>query len=55
MAAVGDLEMTAGGGLRMRGQAAPKLLPEEDSYLMLERDLLEPADYRRAWAQGGFA
>jgi len=25
----------------MRGQAAPKLLPEEDSYLMLERDLLD--------------
>ncbi len=41
MAAVGDLEMTSEGSLRMRGQAAPQLLPEEDSYLMLERDLLD--------------
>jgi sporulation protein YlmC with PRC-barrel domain len=41
MAAVGDLEMTADGGLRMRREVAPKLLPEEDSYLMLERDLLD--------------
>jgi CBS domain-containing protein/sporulation protein YlmC with PRC-barrel domain len=41
MAAVGDLQITSAGKLRMRGQAAPKLLPEEDSYLMLERDLLD--------------
>jgi magnesium transporter len=41
MAAVTDLELTAGGGLRMRGQATPKLVPEEDSYLLLERDLLD--------------
>ena len=41
MAAVTDLEMTAAGGLRMRGQAKPKLMPKEDSYLLLERDLLD--------------
>jgi CBS domain-containing protein len=41
MAAVTDLEMTAAGNLRMRGQAAPKVIPKEDSYLMLERDLLD--------------
>jgi magnesium transporter len=41
MAAVADLEMTSIGGLRMRGQAKPRLLPKEDSYLMLERDLLD--------------
>jgi magnesium transporter len=41
LAAVGDLEMTSAGGLRMRGEAKPSLVPEEDSYLMLERDLLD--------------
>jgi magnesium transporter len=41
MAAVGDLEMTPAGELRLRGGAAPKLVPVEDSYLMLERDLLD--------------
>ena len=41
LAAVGDLELTAAGGLRMRGQASPKPMPEEDSYLLLERDLLD--------------
>ncbi len=33
--------MTSAGNLRMRGEAAPKVLPKEDSYLMLERDLLD--------------
>ncbi len=41
MAAVVDLEMTAAGQLRMRGQATPKPMAEEDSYLFLERDLLD--------------
>ena len=41
MAAVGDLEMTPAGELRMRGQATPTPMPEEDSYLLLERDLLD--------------
>jgi len=41
IAPVGDLELTADGGLRMRGQAAPKPMPEGDSYLLLERDLLD--------------
>lgn len=41
MAAVGDLEITKTGDLRMRGGAATKLMPEDDSYLMLERDLLD--------------
>jgi magnesium transporter len=41
MAAVGDLEITAAGQLRMRGQAAPKAMTDEDSYLLLERDLLD--------------
>ena len=42
LAAVADLEMTPAGELRhaRRGQA-PKLMPKEDSYLMLERDLLD--------------
>jgi magnesium transporter len=41
LAAVGDLEMTASGGLRMRGDATPTLMPEGDSFLLLERDLLD--------------
>jgi magnesium transporter len=41
VAAVADLELTSAGGLRMRGEAAPTPMPEEDSYLLLERDLLD--------------
>jgi len=41
MVAVGDLELTAAGGLRMRGQAEATPMPKEESYLMLERDLLD--------------
>src|ERR1039458_8415420 len=41
MAAVADMEITSAGDLRMRGEATPKLMPEEESYLLLERDLLD--------------
>jgi CBS domain-containing protein/sporulation protein YlmC with PRC-barrel domain len=41
LAAVSDLELTASGGLRMRGQAALTAMPAEDSFLLLERDLLD--------------
>ncbi len=41
MVAIGDLELTVAGGLRMRGGATPTLMPEEDSFLLLERDLLD--------------
>jgi magnesium transporter len=41
LAAVGDLELTVAGGLRMRGQAKLTPMPKEDSYLLLERDLLD--------------
>jgi CBS domain-containing protein len=41
LVAVGDLELTAAGGLRMLGGTAPALMPEEESYLLLERDLLD--------------
>jgi flagellar motility protein MotE (MotC chaperone)/sporulation protein YlmC with PRC-barrel domain len=41
MAAVRDLELTAAGGLRMRGEAAATPMPEEESFLLLERDLLD--------------
>jgi CBS domain-containing protein/sporulation protein YlmC with PRC-barrel domain len=41
LAAIGDLEMTEAGGLRMRGQATPTPMPEGDSFLLLERDLLD--------------
>jgi CBS domain-containing protein len=41
MVAVGDLELTSAGGLKMRGGIAPALMPEDDSYLLLERDLLD--------------
>ena len=38
---IGELELTAAGGLRMRKHAAPTPMPEDDSYLLLERDLLD--------------
>jgi len=41
MVAIRDLEMTAEGGLRIRGKATASLMPEEESYLLLERDLLD--------------
>jgi CBS domain-containing protein len=41
MVVVGDLEVAAAGQLRMRGQATPKPMTNEDSYLLLERDLLD--------------
>ena len=41
MVAVRDLELTAAGGLRMRGDAEATPMPKEESYLMLERDLLD--------------
>ena len=41
MAAVSDLELTPTGELRMHGQATPTPMPEEDRYLLLERDLLD--------------
>jgi sporulation protein YlmC with PRC-barrel domain/CBS domain-containing protein len=41
MAAVADLELTLAGEVRMHGQATPTPMPEEDSYLLLERDLLD--------------
>jgi CBS domain-containing protein len=41
MAAVADLELTPAGELRMHGQATPTPMPEEDRYLLLERDLLD--------------
>ncbi len=41
MVAVCDLELTPGGGLRMRGQAEATPMPKEESYLLLERDLLD--------------
>ncbi len=41
MVAVCDLELTAAGGLRMRGDAAATPMPKEESFLLLERDLLD--------------
>jgi len=41
MAAVADLEMTETGQLRMRGEKAPTPMPAEDSYLLLDRDVLD--------------
>ncbi|MDR3746135.1 MAG: CBS domain-containing protein [Acidobacteriaceae bacterium] len=41
LAAVNDLELTPAGRLRLRESAAPTLMPEEESYLLLERDLLD--------------
>jgi magnesium transporter len=41
LAAVADLAISADGGLRLRGEATTSKLAKEDSYLMLERDLLD--------------
>ena len=41
LAPVADLELTSAGGLRMRGETMPTPMPVEDSYLLLERDLLD--------------
>jgi magnesium transporter len=41
MVAVGDLELTLAGGLQIRGQAEATPMPVEESYLLLERDLLD--------------
>lgn len=41
IAAISDLELTPAGGLRMREQSAPKPMPTEDSYLLLDRDVLD--------------
>ena len=41
MAAIADLELTAEGGLRMRGQAQPRPMREMEGYLLLDRDLLD--------------
>jgi magnesium transporter len=41
MVPVCDLELSGSGSLQMRAQAAPTLMPEGDSFLMLERDLLD--------------
>jgi len=41
MVAVGDLELNPVGGLQIRGQAEATPMSAEESYLMLERDLLD--------------
>lgn len=41
MVAITDLEMTLSGALRMRGESSPRPMPAGDSYLLLERDLLD--------------
>ena len=41
MVAMGDLELSAAGTLQMRGQAKTSPMPKEESYLLLERDLLD--------------
>ncbi|HEV2619498.1 MAG TPA: CBS domain-containing protein, partial [Acidobacteriaceae bacterium] len=41
LAAVDDLELTLSGGIRMRGDATPKPMTKDESFLMLERDLLD--------------
>jgi sporulation protein YlmC with PRC-barrel domain len=41
MVAIGDLQLTPTGDLRLRAEAAPTPLAEEDSFLLLERDLLD--------------
>lgn len=41
LAAVADLELTPAGALQMRSAAALTPMPEEDSYLLLDRDLLD--------------
>lgn len=41
LAGIADLELTATGGLRLRANASPQAMPEEDRFLLLERDLLD--------------
>jgi magnesium transporter len=41
MVEIGELQLTAAGTLRMRGETGPMPMPEADDYLMLERDLLD--------------
>jgi magnesium transporter len=41
LVAIGDLEIMPDGGLRMRGSMSPAPLPNDDAYLLLERDLLD--------------
>ena len=41
MAAVGDLELKNGSGLRLKAGAQTEPMPKEDAFLMLERDLLD--------------
>ena len=41
MAAIGDLELTRSGAIRIRSGAQPAHMPADDSFLMLERDLLD--------------
>ena len=41
LAAVIDLELNRNGGLRFRSGAVPTPMPEDDAYLLLERDLLD--------------
>ncbi len=38
---VTHLELTPGGGMKLRDTASPTPLPEDESYLLLERDLLD--------------
>jgi magnesium transporter len=38
---VTDLQLTPSGAMRLRENASPTLLPDDDSYLLLERDLLD--------------
>jgi magnesium transporter len=41
MAPISGLELTPGGGLRMRAKTSLATMPKEESYLLLERDLLD--------------
>ena len=38
---VTELQLTASGGLQLRKSSQPTLLPDDESYLLLERDLLD--------------
>jgi CBS domain-containing protein/sporulation protein YlmC with PRC-barrel domain len=38
---IADFQLTPGGGLQLRDTAHPQSLPKDDSYLLLERDLLD--------------
>ncbi|HTD96681.1 MAG TPA: CBS domain-containing protein [Edaphobacter sp.] len=38
---IADFQLTPGGGLQLRDTAHPESLPKDDSYLLLERDLLD--------------